>query len=381
VTATGSAKSATIVIEVEQLAQNDRHASTGFSAETSTITNGTFSVTVNGVTTTLEVDGTNNVIVNGVDLGVDTSAPNDTLAGFVEAINASGANLRSYIVDTNLGGNPFRVYIEGDTGADEQITFGNDLSLNFSQKQDAQDARLALDPGGSEIDIEGPTNVFTDIIQGVSIEALQVSATDITINVTTQSVTNADAVVTAIQNVVGAYNSVIELIEEQGQVDPATNRGGPLLGNSTLLGLRRQLSQIVSSSIGSGNIVAASQIGITGDRTGQLSIDEDKLREELSESLDDVASFFAGLGSFSDQLRAVTDTYLDPVTGLLKARIDGTGKSISDLAEQIEKAEERLETFEENLVRQFVALESAISGLQLQSTFLNQFLATLDGSR
>ena len=185
VTATGSAQSSTIIIEVEQLARNDRHVSTSFAAETSTISNGTFSVTVNGVTTTLEVDGTNNIIVNGLDTGIDTSAPNDTLTGFVEAINASGANLRSYIVDTNQGGNPYRVYIEGDTGEDEQITFGNDLSLNFNQKQDARNARLALDPGGGEIDIEGPTNVFTDIIQGVSIEALQSGGQDITINVTT----------------------------------------------------------------------------------------------------------------------------------------------------------------------------------------------------
>ncbi len=237
VTATGSAESATILIEVEQLALNDRHVSTGFSAPTDTITNGTFSVTVNGVTTTLEIDGTNNVIVNGVDTGIDTSAPNDTLTGFVEAINASGANLRSYIVDTGLGGNPYRVYIEGDTGASEQITFGDDLSLNFTQQQNAQNARLALDPGAGEIDIEGPTNVFTDVIQGVSIEALQIGGQDITINVTTQTVTNADAIVTAIQDVVSAYNDVVSIISDQAEVDPTTNRGGPLSGDSTLVTL------------------------------------------------------------------------------------------------------------------------------------------------
>jgi flagellar hook-associated protein 2 len=379
-TATGAATSATFVIEVEQLAQNDRHVSTGFSAETSTITNGTFSVTVNGVTTTVEVDGTNNVIVNGLDTGVDTSAPNDTLTGFVEALNASGANLRSYIVDTNLTGNPYRVYVEGDTGNDEQITFGDDLSLNFTQKQDAQNARLALDPGAGEIDIEGPTNVFTDIIQGVSIEALKLSGTDVTINVTTESVTNADATVTAIESVVAAYNSVLELIEQQAQVDPTTNRGGPLIGDSTLLGLRRQLSQIVASSIGSGNIVAASQIGITTGRTGQLSLDDSKLREELSDSLNDVAAFFAGSGSFADQLRSVADTYVDTVDGLILARINGTNRSISDLGDQIDREEDRLATFEENLVRQFVALESTISGIRSQSTFLTQFVNTLTGS-
>jgi flagellar hook-associated protein 2 len=377
-TATGAAQSATIKIEVEQLAQNDRHVSQGFSDETSsTITNGTFSVTVNGVTTTLEIDGTNNVIVNGVDTGIDTSAPNDSLTGFVEAINASGANLRSYIVDTNLGGSPFRVYIEGDTGADEQITFGDDRNLNFSEQQSAQDAILALDPGAGEIDIAGPTNVFTDIIQGVSIEALQVSGTEITINVTTETVTNADAIVSAIQDFVAAYNEITALIQEQAEVDPETNRGGPLIGDLTLVSLQRQLSSIVVSVIGAGEVVSAAQIGLSTDTDGNLSVDEGKLREKLSEDLDAVASFFAGSGSFADQLRTVADTYVDPVDGLLVSRIAGTNSTISDLDDQIEKAEDRLETFEENLVRQFTALESAISGFQAQSTFISQYLLTL----
>ncbi len=375
VTATGSAQSATIVIEVEELAQNDRHVSQGFSSETSsTITNGTFSVTVNGVTTTLEIDGTNNVIVNGVDTGIDTSAPNDTLTGFVEAINASGANLRSYIVDTGLGGNPYRVYIEGDTGASEQITFGDDLSLNFTQQQNAQNARLALDPGAGEIDIEGPTNVFTDIIQGVSIEALQAGGQDITLNVTTQTVTNADAIVSAIQDVVSAYNDVVSIISDQAKVDPTSNRGGPLIGDSTLVTLKRQLSSIIASQIGSGNIDASSQIGIELDENGVLKLDESKLRSELLSSLDDVKSFFAGSGSFADQLRAVADTFVDPVDGALVTRIQGTTDSIAGLVSNIANAEERLIRVEENLVRQFSALERLVSDLQLQALFLNQFL-------
>ncbi len=368
VTATGSAESARIDITVDQLAQNDRHVSTDFSAPTDTITNGTFSVTLNGVTTTLEIDGTNNVIVNGVDTGIDTSVANDTLTGFVEALNASGANLRSYIVDTNIGGTPYRVYIEGDTGASEQITFGDDLSLSFSEEQDAQNARLIF----NSINIEGASNVFTDIIQGVSIEALQIG--DVKINVTTQSVTNADAIVTAIQDVVSAYTDVVSIIGEQAAVDPTTNRGGPLIGDSTLVTLKRQISSIIASQIGSGNITSSIQIGIELDRDGNLKLDEDKLRSQLSSNLDDVKSFFAGPASFADQLRAVADTFVDPVDGALVTRIQGTTDSIAGLVSNIAGAEERLIRVEENLVRQFSALERLVSDLQLQALFLNQFL-------
>ncbi len=94
----------------------------------------------------------------------------------------------------------------------------------------------------------------------------------------------------------------------------------------------------------------------------------------------------ASSGSIADQLRIVTDTYVDPVGttgdgGLLVARINGVSKSISDLEEQIRVAEERLERFEEKLILQFTALESTISRFRLQSDFLTQFLNAGDQFR
>ncbi|MCZ6571258.1 MAG: flagellar filament capping protein FliD, partial [Deltaproteobacteria bacterium] len=204
--------------------------------------------------------------------------------------------------------------------------------------------------------------------------ALQTGGQDITINVTTQTVTNADAIVTAIQDVVSAYNDVVSIIGEQAEVDPTTNRGGPLIADSTLVTLKRQLSSIIASQIGSGNITSSIQIGIELDRDGILKLDEDKLRSKLSSSLDDVKNFFAGPASFADQLRAVADTFIDPIDGVLVTRIQGTTKTIADLVSSIANAEERLIRVEENLVRQFSALERLVSNLQQQALFLDQFL-------
>lgn len=105
-----------------------------------------------------------------------------------------------------------------------------------------------------------------------------------------------------------------------------------------------------------------------------LQLDESELRSELSASLDDVKSFFAGPGSFADQLRAVADTFVDPIDGVLVTRIQGTTKTIADLVSSIANAEERLIRVEENLVRQFSALERLVSNLQQQALFLDQFL-------
>ena len=56
------------------------------------------------------------------------------------------------------------------------------------------------------------------------------------------------------------------------------------------------------------------------------------------------------------------------------ARINGTTDTIADLSESIRDAEDRLVTFEENLVLQFAALERTIAGIQQQADFLSQFL-------
>jgi flagellar hook-associated protein 2 len=362
-TAGGSAQPGTLTVEVTQLAANSRHVSQGYTEKTSEVSTGTLSITVGGTQTDITIDSSNN-----------------TVEGLAQAVNDSGADVRAYLLNDGQA-DPYRIVVEGTkTGAAYDVVVDTSglappqTRPSFSETQNAVNAMLTLDPGPNGIDVESSTNIFTDVIEGLTLEAV---STAIGNPVSIQVKEDEDAIVSAIQDLVGAYNDVATLIQEQAEVDPETNRGGPLIGDTTLVSLQRQLSSIVVSVIGEGGIVAAAQIGLSTDTEGKLSLDEDKLREELSSSIDDVASFFSGAGSFADQLRAVADTYVDPVDGLLVSRIEGTNSTISDLDSQIERAEDRLETFEENLVRQFAALESAISGFQQQSLFLNQFLLTL----
>jgi flagellar hook-associated protein 2 len=364
-TATSSARPSTLTIDVTALAQNSRHVSQGYDEKTDEVGTGTLRITVGTTQTDVTIDESNN-----------------TVEGVVGAINDSGADVRAFLLNDGSS-SPHRIVVEGTkTGADydvslERIGWNGPVPMrpDFTETQDAQNASLTLDPGGDEVAIENDTNTFANVIGGLTLEAISVPS--VSTPVAVQVTEDEDAVVSAVQDLVAAYNEVVDLIQEQSEVDPETNRGGPLIGDVTLVSLQRQLASIVVSVIGEGDVVSAAQIGLSTDTEGNLSVDEDKLREKLSAGLEDVAAFLAGSGSFADQLRTVTDTYLKPVTGLLVTRIDGTSASISDVADQIQKAEDRLETFEENLVRQFTALERAISGFQQQSTFISQYLLTL----
>ncbi len=359
-TAGSSAAKGSIAIQVDRLAAREREVSQGYTDLTDTVGTGNFRITV-GTTVT--------------DITIDSS--NDELEQFVAAINDSGADVRAFILNDGSA-TPYRIVIEGNqSGATQTLDLATGTTLSggtadpsFTETQSAQSARIYLDPGADQIEILSTTNTFSDIAPGVTIEVQKADTSTLTIDIEE----DLDAIVAGITAFVNGYNDIVSIINEQAEVDPTTNRGGPLIGDSTLITLKRQLSSIIASQIGSGNIEASIQIGIELDANGVLQLDEDELRSELSTSLADVKDFFAGEGSFADQLRAVADTFVDPVEGALVTRIQGTNDSIAGLVSSIADAEERLIRVEENLVRQFSALERLVSDLQLQALFLNQFL-------
>jgi flagellar hook-associated protein 2 len=359
---TSGASSGKVRIQVSELASSERNVSQGYTNLTDTVGTGNFRITVGSTATDITITSSNNSIEQ-----------------FVSAINSSDADVRAYVLDDGKS-SPYRIVIEGKTSGDDQtidLVTGTTLSGGtatpaFTETQAANSAKILLDPGANQIEIESTTNTFSDVISGLTIEAEKVSPDTVTIDVEEDT----DVMVTAIGDVVTSFNEVLSIINEQARVDPSTHRGGPLIGDSTLASLKRQLSSVIASQIGSGEISSSAEIGIELTSEGNLSLDEAKLRSKLESSFEDVKSFFAGSEKFADQLRSVTDNFVDPVSGALITRIDGTNDSIADLEEGIADAEERLETLEAELVRQFSALERIISEIQAQGQFLTQFLLT-----
>ena len=360
-TSASTATPGSLVIEVTQLATQERNISNGYSATTASVGTGTFSIQIGTDPTT--------------DITIDSS--NESVEGFVAAVNSADAGVTAFVVDDGGASNPFKIILVGnDTGAANTVTItdtlvGGESPLVFNETQAAGDAIIVLDPDSPDaLTINNSTNTFSEFIRGLTLQVEKVSTDRVTIEVEP----DPDEVAGAISDLVSVFNDVIEIIAEQAKIDPSTNRGGPLIGDSTLIGLQQQLARVVASEIGSGSITSAIQIGLELDRDGTMQLDEDELAAALASDFEGVASFFAGVGSFADQLRDVADNHTDTVDGALVTRINGASSSIQDLAESISDAEDRLETIEENLVLEFAALERTIAGIQQQANFLSQFL-------
>ncbi len=362
-TVTSSATRGSLLIRVDQLAQQERELSSAYLTSTSDIGTGTFTINVAGA--------------GAQALTIDTS--NNTLEGLVQAINDADVGATAFIInDGGASATPYRIAVTADeTGASNTIVLdGSGLSggtaPTFTQTQTAQDAKITLDPdSAAELQIASSSNVFSNVINGVTIEAQKV---DLSTNVTINIKRDEDAIVARIQDLVTSYNEITDVIEAQAKVDPTTNRGGVLLGDSTLVRFKQGLSSILSSAIGSGSITSASQVGLSLSRDGKLSLDEAELRSAFSSDFSAVASFFSGTDSLNDQLRSLADTYVDPVDGLLVARINGTNLSIADLDKSVDAAESRIENIEASLIQQFSAMERIVSQLRQQGDFLSQYM-------
>lgn len=91
-----------------------------------------------------------------------------------------------------------------------------------------------------------------------------------------------------------------------------------------------------------------------------------------------------GTVTFTQGLASTLDNLLSGMLegdGLIEARTEGINTSLSQIAEDRETLERRLEALEARYLRQFTALDILISQLQSSSDFLAQQLASLPGAR
>ncbi len=146
------------------------------------------------------------------------------------------------------------------------------------------------------------TNAVTDIIQGVTLNLLQVDTTN-SVSVAVSS--DAAAAVGKIKNFVSAYNDFNTFLNGQLTYDPVTKQAGPLLGDPAIRAIQRQLKDLVSGQIpglttGKANL---SQIGITSNsKTGALTVNESTLSSAISSDPNGVRRLFLGIGTPSNSL-------------------------------------------------------------------------------
>lgn len=338
-------------ITVSQIAQEQRSVSNAFASETDTFS-------TDPVTLSLTV---------GTGAATEISVGTASLQGTVSAINDANLGVTAEIVDTGVAGDRYRIQLIGETGAEKAFSLtSSDDAISFSSVQAASDAQLNV----NGVDFTRSTNVIDDVLTGVSL-----SLNTVTDGVANLAISQDNNEARAnIVDFVTIYNEAQRQLKDLGN----SSVDGALAGDSIFRSLTSSLRSIVlgSSSSGTSTISNLSDMGISVSRSGELEVDDAKLDNALANNYADVVQMFsantddqaassdavAGLaGDISKLISNATgsDSYLVAQQGTLADANSAREEELSDLAERMERVEERYN-------RQFLVMQQIID--QMNST-------------
>jgi flagellar hook-associated protein 2 len=389
---TNTAQVGTYRVEVKKLAQAQTLVSSEnhrFAAATDTVGTGTLilrfgSYDANGVFTE------NAAHTQPSPITIDES--NNTLSGIRDAINEANIGVRANIVNDGSGyrlvlsssetgeKNALQISVADDDGNNTDaaglslLAFGAGAN-NMTQTTAAQDAQLVVD--GLSVNSTG--NTVTGVLDGVTFNlkaAKEGTTTTLAVAKDTGAATNA------VQSLVDAYNKFTDTVNSLTAYNTATKEGGPLLGDASVRSISGQVRSALGAQVGdtTSTLHTLSDIGISFQKDGKLSLDKSKLEKALAADPQAVANLFAGTEGIAVKLDKQLDSLLKS-GGPLGNRTDVINKQIERLGDQREILNQRMESLEKRYRAQFTALDKLVSQLTATGNYLTQQLANLPGAK
>jgi flagellar hook-associated protein 2 len=309
---------------------------------TSISTSSSFTLTVNGTTTTINPDS-------------------NTLTSLAQAINAASAGVQASIINTG-----------GSSPQYQLVLRSTELGPDTIQLNDgSQDLMDTLTTGGlATYDVNGlgdsiqSNSQTVTLAPGLTVNLLQATPSGQPVTVTVSR--NTAAASTAVSNFVSAYNAVQTELETQvGQ------NGGALQGQSIVYQLFNSLSSIVVYSGSSGAVQTLAGMGVTlnDDNSGQLSFDSSQFSSDSVDALQN----FLGSASTGGFLQAATNALTgveDSSTGALPMAIQDLNNQITNENSEITAENQKITDLQTNVTQQMAAADSLIASLESQKTYM-----------
>jgi flagellar hook-associated protein 2 len=238
---------------------------------------------------------------------------NNTLAGIRDAINKANFGVTASIVSDGSTGTPNHLVLTSSatgatstmkialTGADgnppdpdlvELLGYDPGGVQNLSQKTAAQDTKASI----NGIPVTSTSTTISGAVEGISFTALKTGAASLTVAKDTASLT------TSINGFIKGYNELNSQIKQLNGYNAETKTGGPLLGDSTVQNLQSALRRQMSASITGlqGKLTSLTDIGISFQKDGTLTLDSSKLNKAITNNFSDIATLFAAVGNSTD---------------------------------------------------------------------------------
>jgi flagellar hook-associated protein 2 len=292
-------------INITQLAQAQSLAANGQSSTTAAIGAGTATAirfqfgTVDGITFT------ENPELAGGAVTIDSS--NNSLQGIRDAINQAKIGVTATIVsdgsasphrlvltsDQTGAASSMKITVDGEAALSDLLTYDPAGTQKLEQTSAAQDALLTV----NGISVRSAGNEIKEAIQGATLSAVALGSSTVSVTRDTATITSA------VNGFVKAYNDLNKTLSNLTAYNPETRQGGALVGDSTVRSIQTRMRGMLNTMLdNAGSLRHLSDIGVSFQKDGTLSVDSGKLQKAISNNSDDVAALFATMGKASDSL-------------------------------------------------------------------------------
>lgn len=336
--------------------------------------------------------------IDGAYEKIVTLNATDTLDDVISAINNAGILATATLINDGGRSNPYHLSITSKlTGsAGDLIVDSAGLDFDLSVLSEAHDALVffgSTDPAKG-MAIRSTTNTLDNVVNGVTIDLKSTSSDPVELTIAR----DIDGMIKSVNEFVSSFNSVLTEIGKLDFYNTETETRGVLLGNSTIARIRNQLQRTIQQdAIGvDTQYTNLLDVGIRFGEGGTLTVDEETLRDALTNDLEAVENLFAAkvrsdsqdeeIGNgitiessetlydelgIAEQIKRLAEQLTDSVDGTLTLVNNNYDTQIELQEKRIEQFDERLAARRSYLEAQFAAMEQALASLQYQQSALS----------
>jgi flagellar hook-associated protein 2 len=365
-TAAFNATPGSYALDVKQLASAQKSFSNSYANGTTFGTGGNSQLifTVSGVATPA-ID-----IADGSTLQQVSAAINTAKIGVTATVISSDGGVQRMILtgDKSGSGNDFSLVSTATASNGNPLdTFDSATSLPSTT---AGDALMTID----SLPVTSKTNTFTSSVEGLTFTATKEGQVSITVQ------SDSSTITAAVQAFVDSYNAAMTTIKSNSGYDTAKKTGQAFSGDFAARSVVDTLSSArttVPSTLSSATFKTLSELGVTIQQSGLLSLDSAKLSKSLSTSASEVVRTLNAYGeAFSVKVLEMQGS-----GGVVSTRLNSLNATVQRDKDKIAALEVRVSMIERRYRAQFTALDKYMSAMQTTSSGLSQQLATLTAGK
>ncbi|RJG52760.1 flagellar hook protein [Sphingobium terrigena] len=353
-------------LEVQQLASARTLASTPVSGATaaSAVGQGELTLTVGGSTAAITITATNN-----------------SYTGLAAAINASGLGVTASVV-TDMQGT--RLVMKGATGAANDFSLtsvsGVDLAAFAWNGTDSATMVSKASPQNAIIKLDGVEQHYASNTVDTAIANLRIDlnkaapGTTVTLATTEPTTSMRDLMV----EFVDAYNTLVKALNTATATGADSASAGVLNGDSSIRDMRRQLSAMTSTALSAtGTYKTLSDIGVATNRDGTLKLNTETLDKAIAADPAAITQLLnpTVTSATNPGLAGLMDSVRDKIQNKDGALVQAQAKYkelAETLAEQLEKLDTQMASYEAQLTSVYSKMETRLTALKATQSYLDQ---------